>query len=200
MAKKAKNCKQFEAENCKERWSYNGFHYDTELDAKWAAFFDAMGIYVEYKNTRIYINGEAALYFVPTFSANFIDRREEENKPFGYNTLYIEVMENWNSTRIQLLTTMKQPLLIVKELPPQWYNAFGDYIYFNGKKTDLTLCNYYNIDNDFFGCFFGVPKDGKVVLCGNDSSYWNLPDKILCFAALWYARKTAEIKKVFEYI
>ena len=158
---------------------YNGYRFRSRLEARWAVFFDAMGIKYEYEPEGFVL--PSGKQYLPDFKVKCWGKRGEiGDEPFD---LYIEVkgdMNEHDENKIkefagspfdenglcnEQLKDKMHPVLVVgpitSDLPGEWYMC-KDIFY-----------NYSTIDGDEFGAF-PCASDGKMFLWGADSSYiWN---------------------------
>lgn len=168
---------------------YNGYKFRSRLEARWAVFFDALGIKYEY---------EPEGYELPDGTKYLPDFKV---KCWGYRgsiwerpiDLYIEVkgdMTKYDAERI-LAFADEYPVLIVTDIPPKGQitdsNAVKAYDEMNGIR--IYPFNYETIDGDYFAAYPAVDNKGHFYLMGDDSSYIDRDDLPRIEAAYEKARQ-----------
>lgn len=152
---------------------YNGRQFDTRLEARWAAFFDACDAKWEYKPKKIALsNGE---YYRPDFLLHNVSVRNDENTI----DLYVEVKDGFDDTSnaLELIEFAddgngnKHPILLLTALPNKstTFEMFGslwglcdNYIF------GIAAWQFENIDGDHYPALPCVSKTGKFSLIGPD--------------------------------
>lgn len=164
---------------------YNGYRFRSRLEARWAVFFDALGINYEYEPEGFEL--PSGKRYLPDFKVKCYGTRGgfSEKDPFD---LWIEVKGNMteeDASRIKEFAGSVQhdefiswyeidnPVLIIGDVPnPENYYSSSDD--FNNYKpmndVDIYPWNYELIDGDYFAAYPAV-KDGKFYLDGDDSNY-----------------------------
>lgn len=173
---------------------YNGYKFRSRLEARWAVFFDALGVKYEYEPQGFDL-GNGSRY-LPDFKIKCWGKRGSLfDEPFD---LWIEVkgvMSDSDSAKIKDFTNFEalneipwddpeydkkveavntHSILVVGDIPnPDTYNSMaGDLGSYDSElMNDIYPWNYESIDNDYFACFPAVTSDGKFYLDGDDSSY-----------------------------
>lgn len=165
---------------------YRGYRFRSRLEARWAVFFDALGVEWEYEPEGFDLGD--GLYYLPDFRV----------KCWGYrgnisdvpSDLWIEVkgvMSPKDAEKIRRFVNLREevtedgrcpfkvdnPVLIVNKIPEKGCsNDIECYDDMNG--TGICPFNYELIDGDYFGAF-PAAANGKFFLWGHDSNYvWNV--------------------------
>ena len=170
---------------------YNGYYFRSRLEARWAVFFDALGVRYEYEPIGLVKNG---IRYLPDFMVRchgcrgecghdsfplFIDVKGEMTeldgekiKTFSYQG---DLCEQKRSEH--LLSHI--PILVVGAIPPKGCSsdssACGSYEDMNGIKGVYQF-NYKHIDGDYFAAYPAADKNGRFYLWGDDSNYINRDD------------------------
>jgi hypothetical protein len=164
---------------------YNGYRFRSRLEARWAVFFDALGVKYEYEPEGFFL--PSGKMYLPDFRVKCYGKRGEIHKtPFD---LYIEVkgfMTQEDAEKINEFANVhvhtedeffgwyepENPILIVTNIPQRncsWdADALSAYEGMNG--TDICPFNYQLIDGDYFAAY-PAGYDGKFYLWGDDSNY-----------------------------
>lgn len=159
---------------------YNGYRFRSRLEARWAVFFDALGVKYEYEPEGFDLGD--GLYYLPDFRVECWGCRGGiGEEPFD---LWIEVkgkMTPEDAEKIRRFANFNEdgddygpehPILIVGNIPAHGdssdssalgvYDGNGPYPF-----------NYELIDGDYFGAY-PAAAGGKFFLWGDDSNYiWN---------------------------
>lgn len=168
---------------------YNGYKFRSRLEARWAVFFDALGIDYEYEPEGF---ETACGYYLPDFRVKCWGTRGAIwDKPFD---LWVEVkgkmtQEDANKIKafarpiikhageIQWVSEIQNPILIVGNIPQKGKtdcgSSLGSYEGMDG--IDIYPFNLELIDGDYFGTGFQY-SSGKLVLGGDDSNYGGTSD------------------------
>lgn len=174
---------------------YNGYKFRSRLEARWAVFFDALGVKYEYEPEG-YETKDGTRY-LPDFKIKCYGKRGSYgNEPFD---LYIEVkgvMTQADADKIWKFcgeekecelgtwTDIVNPVLIVGQIPnPDTYSSESSDMD-NYKEMDgirMYPWNYQTIDGDYFACYPAV-KDGHFYLDGDDSNYITMDSNIIADA------------------
>lgn len=162
---------------------YNGYRFRSRLEARWAVFFDALGVKYEYEPEGYKLpNG---MCYLPDFKVKCYGTRGDKNHPFD---LYIEVkgmMTKKDADKIFSFCNrndesgqIENPVLVLTEIPAHgvfadWYAMkAGD----NMNGIEIYPFNYYTIDGDYFGAYPAADSYGHFYLFGDDGSYINEED------------------------
>lgn len=162
---------------------YKGYRFRSRLEARWAVFFDALGIDWEYEPEGYVVSGKG---YLPDFRIKCWGTRGGIlNKPFD---LYVEVkgeMSSEDKKKIDDFCGLSNypeedagdsewaftPVLIVGKIPDvMCENDCCDSNLFKCYESE-GFFNYETIDGDFFGAYPGITEDGHFTLLGDDSSY-----------------------------
>lgn len=184
---------------------YNGYRFRSRLEARWAVFFDALGVEYEYEPEGFEL--PSGRRYLPDFRIKCYGRRGEcGNIPFD---LWVEVKgrmsqgdadkvhEFCRTERVELHDWGKEewyeihnPILIVGDIPnPDTYSAQSSDLH-NYEEMDgikIYPWNYETIDGDYFAAYPAV-KNGRFYLDGDDSNYQTM-DLSIVRAAFRAARQ-----------
>lgn len=166
---------------------YNGYKFRSRLEARWAVFFDALGVKYEYEPQGFDLGN--GLKYLPDFRVKCYGCRGdyELEKPFD---LYIEVkgkMVESDKVKIQAFTDeyistdgcteIRNPVLIVGDIPPVGGSSDSSEVNAYNKMDgiDIYPFNYETIDGDYFAAY-PAAHGNKFYLWGDDSSYINDDD------------------------
>lgn len=160
---------------------YNGYKFRSRLEARWAVFFDALGIPWEYEPEGFDLGD--GLFYLPDFRLQCWGTRGDLlDEPFD---LWVEVkgvMTEKDAKKIRCFVgercfdMYERPVLILGNIPTRdqlksWNMIPNPYTCMNG--TDISAFNYELIDGDYFGAF-PAAYDGKMFLWGHEGTYiWN---------------------------
>ena len=157
---------------------YNGYRFRSRLEARWAVFFDALGVEYDYEPEGFDLGN--GLYYLPDFKIKCWGTRGEINdKPFD---LWIEVKgemtqedadkiyefagqivyyDQWSMYKIE------NPVLVVGNIPHPYtyFDSMYNYKEMNGIR--IYPWNYETIDGDYYAAYPAV-KDGRFYLDGAD--------------------------------
>lgn len=160
---------------------YNGYHFRSRLEARWAVFLDALGVRYEYEPEGFDLGD--GLYYLPDFRVKCWGTRGSfDGPPFD---LYIEIkgaMSNDDARKIKRFVfeepdkcLVKNSLLIVDKIPIHG-TACDSYVlgcYDPMPGSDLCPFNYETVDGDMFGAYPAATPDGRFYLMGDEGSYIN---------------------------
>ena len=189
---------------------YNGYRFRSRLEARWAVFFDALGVRYEYEPEGFELpNGKS---YLPDFRVKcWGTRGDYSGPPFD---LYIEVkghMTQADANKIRKfagekpltytrpdgtvyvsedMTVPENPVLIVGSIPNEGHATdnldCGAYDYMDG--VNIFQFNYETIDGDNFAAYPAAHR-GRFYLMGDDSNYINNDDIPAIEAAYRLARQ-----------
>ena len=168
---------------------YNGYRFRSRLEARWAVFFDTLGIKYEYEPEGFDLGD--GLYYLPDFRVKCYGCRGScGDEPFD---LWIEVkgkMTEEDARKIRKFAgkeitesteyasyswfKVENPVLIVREIPNSYDGLHGElnnYEPMDG--TRVYPWNYELIDGDHFAAYPAV-DDGRFYLDGDDSNYMTM--------------------------
>ena len=168
---------------------YNGYRFRSRLEARWAVFFDALGVRYEYEPEGFDLgDGD---YYLPDFRVKCHGTRGD-NHPVSFD-LWIEVKgqmsendarkinkfagsycEDQKDDWVENWVEIKNPILIVDRIPddPVWIEDNMDGM----DGTNIYPFNYQLIDGDYFGAYPAADKHGNFYLWGDDGNYINYED------------------------
>lgn len=152
---------------------YNGYRFRSRLEARWAVFFDALGVQYEYEPEGFDLGG---MYYLPDFKVKCWGTRGEiTNEPFD---LWIEVkgeMTEDDASKIRRFAA-KFPILVVGKIPPHGCSSDSSTVGSYDSSNGVYLFNYDLIDGDYFAAY-PAGCSGKFFLWGDDSNYiWNVSE------------------------
>lgn len=157
---------------------YNGYRFRSRLEARWAVFFDSLGVKYEYEPEGFELPGLGG--YLPDFRVMCHATRGGDCEPFP---LYIEVkgqMDEASAKKIKAFS-YEQALLIVGNIPTiQYADDISDSRVmdcYDDMGFELYPFNYYTVDGDYFGAYPCVWK-GKFGLLGDEGSYCYWGDHI----------------------
>lgn len=146
---------------------YNGYRFRSRLEARWAVFFDALGIKYEYEPEGFDLGN--GLYYLPDFLLRGVRGRHSGNKP---KDLYVEVKGtmtdlDWEKIARFIgydkwceginLTLDKYPSLYVVGSIPNPDDCINE-MWDKGNNSEFYSCS--TIDGDQFGLAICVDEDG----------------------------------------
>lgn len=183
---------------------YKGYRFRSRVEARWAVFFDALGIEWEYEPEGFVLDDGTC--YLPDFRLKCWGTRGGLCKnPFP---LYVEVkgeMSQEDADKIRKFSGVNDcpdimtPILVVGNIPEIEYdrdvyqeNIFGSYEKMNG--CDIYPFNYELIDGDYFAAYPAATSEGKFYLWGDDYNYINGEDIPRVFKAYISAKRAR-----FEY-
>lgn len=185
---------------------YNGYRFRSRLEARWAVFFDALGVEYEYEPEGFDLGG--GLYYLPDFRVKCWGVRGVIcDEPFD---LYIEVKGNMTrSDAAKILSFVNgeeinmslddalfygvkknNPLLIVGEIPKERKSSDSSVMkcYDCMNEIEIYPFNYHLIDGDYFGAY-PAAFEGKFFLWGDThSQVWNEDEVEAAYATARQAR------------
>lgn len=160
---------------------YKGYRFRSRLEARWAVFFDTLGIEWEYEPEGYILND--GTHYLPDFLLHNFEGRIKGD-------LYVEVkgkatIDDFNKIMgfsgydPENNPIVANPILVLGAIPNgstiDEINRSIEDIAYEGIHLDnnkiLYPFNFITIDGDYFACHIGVNKKGKPKLFGDDSSY-----------------------------
>lgn len=179
---------------------YNGYRFRSRLEARWAVFFDTLGVEYEYEPEGFELpNG---MRYLPDFKVKCYGTRGGCS-PEKYFDLWIEikgVMTDRDAEKIKAFvwgtgSEIENPLLILSQIPSKdWTNgAWFDFDTFHCYEKlsgieNMFPFNYCFIDGDYFGAF-PAAHNGKFYLWGDEGNYIDPEDTEIIRIAYDRARK-----------
>lgn len=156
---------------------YNGYKFRSRLEAKWAVFFDELGVEYEYEPEGF--NLPSGRRYLPDFRVKCHGTRGAYwEKPFD---LYIEVKGNMSVFDMERIREFSKeyPILIVGNIPPEnkATDSYAVHAYDRMHELDIYPFNYETIDGDYFAAYPAATKEGKFYLFGDDSNYIDRDDE-----------------------
>jgi len=189
---------------------YSGYRFRSRLEARWAVFFDALGVEYEYEPEGFEL--PSGRRYLPDFRIKCYGTRGDcGNAPFD---LWVEVkgrMSQGDADKVHEFCKTEHvesydwgkdewyeihsPILIVGDIPnPETYSAQSSNLHnYEGMDgINIYSWNYETIDGDYFAAYPAV-KNGRFYLDGDDSNYQTM-DLSIVRAAFRAARQAR-----FEY-
>lgn len=163
--------------NAKETF-YKGYRFRSRLEARWAVFFDALGVKYEYEPQGFML--PSGKCYLPDFKIKCYGTRGDFcNTPFD---LWIEVkgeMTQEDADKIHefagqivyydqwSMYKIENPVLVVGNIPDPYayFDSMYNYKEMNGIR--IYPWNYETIDGDYYAAYPAV-KDGRFYLDGAD--------------------------------
>ena len=159
---------------------YNGYRFRSRLEARWAVFFDTLGVKYEYEPEG-YVLPDGT-YYLPDFLIHDVITRHAKSEIDYTNDIFVEVkgIPNASDAKKIMEFSLIYPIWVVGALPdPNDYtisctNQRKDYC---NKKYDFdhqcVFCpyNYGTIDGDSCFEFSLAFDDGHLSFHGADSNY-----------------------------
>lgn len=180
---------------------YNGYRFRSRLEARWAVFFDALGVEYEYEPEGFKL--PSGKCYLPDFKVKCYGKRGSINDtPFD---LWIEVkgiMTKEDAGKIyefvhsvnesDEINVFPNPVLIVSNIPQKGnsHDSYALHAYEGMNETGVIPFNYETIDGDYFAAYPAAFK-GKFYLWGDDSNYIDydiVPDVERAYAIARQAR------------
>lgn len=169
---------------------YNGHRFRSRLEARWAVFFDALGVEYEYEPEGFVL--PSGRTYLPDFAieCHGVRGRFDANTHFD---LYIEVkgvMSESDASKVREFAMNGNSILVVGNIPKVGMSTDGESLgaYEGMDGTDVCPFNYELIDGDYFAAY-PAAHDGMFYLFGGDSNYINEADKQVVELAYDKARK-----------
>ena len=177
---------------------YNGFRFRSRLEARWAVFFDALGVEYEYEPEGFELPSGAR--YLPDFRVKCYGTRggawSHDAVKYGRGQitpfdLWVEVKGNMTQEDADRIIEFAfaderlNPVLILPNIPQNVDDAlcyYDDRVWFGAPPF-----NYELIDGDWFGAC-PAAHDGKFYLFGADRSYINDGDATMTEIAFSKAR------------
>lgn len=159
---------------------YKGYRFRSRLEARWAVFFDELGVEWEYEPEGFVLEGrgrEPDLFYLPDFRVKCYGKRgDKDSDPFD---LWIEVkgeMSHEDAMKILRFSTSR-PVLVVGKIPDLGESCDGSALHSYSEAVPFVYpFNYETIDGDYFGAFPAADSNGHFYLFGDDSNYINKED------------------------
>jgi len=178
---------------------YNGHRFRSRLEARWAVFFDALGVGYEYEPEGFEL--PSGKKYLPDFRVQCHGKRGcRDSEPFD---LYVEVkgrMTQRDAEKIREFACkhanedhmfeVENPVLVVGNIPPKGrcWDSYAVNAYDSMNGTGVYPFNYELIDGDHFAAY-PAAHDGKFYLWGDDGNYINDDDEGAVEGAYDKARK-----------
>ena len=159
---------------------YNGYRFRSRLEARWAVFFDELGVEYEYEPEGFDLGN--GLYYLPDFRVKCWGTRGKlYERPFD---LWIEVkgvMKEKDAKKINRFAD-GHSILIVGNIPnpnksEHYRSSFESYEPMNG--TGIHPWSYRLVDGDYGGCYPAVTANGKFYLDGDCTEQSTIDEAII---------------------
>lgn len=167
---------------------YNGYRFRSRLEARWAVFFDALGVKYEYEPEGFNLGNH--LCYLPDFRVKCWGTRGQIwEEPFD---LYIEVKGNMTREDAEKIINFSKDhaVLIVGNIPDkdQSWSSIATHCYEEMNGIRIYPFNHSLIDGDSFGAY-PAAHEGKFFLWGDESSQiWNIDEVEAAYAKARQAR------------
>lgn len=184
---------------------YKGYKFRSRLEARWAVFFDSLGVEWEYEPEGFDLGG--GLHYLPDFRLHGVTISHAFYKENC--TIYVEVKGNMtagDALKINRFYEMgiseensfsETPVLVVGNIPEGTdIDEITDNIQRKAYREldGVYPYNFETIDGDYLATYPGIDKDGVFTLFGDDYSYLCDMDRALTARAYNKARQAR-----FEY-
>jgi len=168
---------------------YKGYRFRSRLEARWAVFFDTLGVKWEYEPEGYDLGN--GVYYLPDFLLH--DVTVNHGLFQRHCDIYVEVkgvMTDDDARKIIRFSDLgyddenrdgvsKTAVLVVGNIPEG--ESMRELIWDMQELAYSGNPPYYNfetIDDDYFAAYPGVDKHGTFTLFGDDSSYtWSMDEK-----------------------
>lgn len=168
---------------------YKGYRFRSRLEARWAVFFDTLGVKWEYEPEGYDLGN--GVYYLPDFLLH--DITVNHGLFQRHCDIYVEVkgvMTDEDARKIIRFSDLgyedenrdgvsKTAVLVVGNIPEG--ESMRDLIWDMQElayKGNPPYYNFETIDGDYFAAYPGVDKHGTFTLFGDDSSYtWSMDEK-----------------------
>ena len=168
---------------------YKGYRFRSRLEARWAVFFDTLGVKWEYEPEGYDLGN--GVYYLPDFLLH--DVTVNHGLFQRHCDIYVEVkgvMTSEDARKIIRFSDLgyddenrdgvsKTAVLVVGNIPEG--ESMQDLMWNMQELAYSGNPPYYNfetIDGDYFAAYPGVDKHGTFTLFGDDSSYtWSMNEK-----------------------
>lgn len=171
---------------------YKGYKFRSRLEARWAVFFDTLGVKWEYEPEGYDLGN--GIYYLPDFLLHDVTVNHGLFK--RHCDIYVEVkgvMTDEDARKIICFSDLgyddddrfgvsKTAVLVVGNIPDgeDMHEILGN-LQTEAYHDHHGWPNFYNfetIDEDYFGAYPGIDKHGKFSLFGDDSNYlWSMDER-----------------------
>lgn len=152
---------------------YGGHRFRSRLEARWAVFFDALGIRYSYEPEGFSL--KYGIKYLPDFALYNVHWRGERAEYYTGKVghpIFVEIKgaETYDdiptNEQIKIEEFSKsRPLLVLGNIPNDVYSAMCEHM-------NDGIMNYRFLDGDQYSCFFSV-FNKKIWLCGSDHEEYN---------------------------
>lgn len=179
---------------------YSGYRFRSRLEARWAIFFDALGVAYEYEPEGYDLGNH--IYYLP--DKGEMTKEDAKKIRLFHNApqcddcdwdveqglLFTYDHDEWEKKRDsgyfeehcnrECWSKINSILIVGDILNPETYNAesFDTNSYGNMNGIDIHPWNYETIDGDYFACYPAV-KNGHFYLDGDDGNYQTMNLEII---------------------
>ena len=142
---------------------YNGYRFRSRLEARWAVFFDAMGIKYEYEPEGVEF--EDGTKYLPDFLLYVWHRSHTDE----WEPIYAEVKGLMGENDLHKIELFSEhyPIIVLGNLPA---NQYG---YQRAFDEDFRFHSYIYMDGDTYPAFFSIYENTPCI-CGADHEQWDL--------------------------
>lgn len=144
---------------------YNGYRFRSRLEARWAVFFDVLGIKYVYEPQGYTM--KYGIRYLPDFELLNIYRRDCDSTGYKNTPLFVEVKGAYNESQISIEDKIKienfakeRDIIVFGNIPKDLNDAYES-------GHDPYLFNYSFLDGDAYPCFFSIFQ-GNIWLGGPD--------------------------------
>lgn len=166
---------------------YHGYRFRSRLEARWAVFFDTVGVVWEYEPEGFDLG--SSVWYLPDFKLHNVTRRGQEEA----SDLWVEVKGVLDDESLQKVSRfayggddysdrIQNPIFIVMNIPGP--DLFWSPEYENSSSFSF---NYWSVDGDDFEALLCVNRHGVLALCDTGEQYGNI-DQAKTVAAYERAR------------
>lgn len=145
--------------------NYKGCRFRSRLEARWAVFFDSIGLKWEYEPEGFVL--EDGTCYLPDFKIHVKHRScTNEREP-----VYVEIkgeMSDEDLHKIELFSK-EFPMLLLGNIPENWDEYWQQW--YKGNHAGFNDFRY--MDGDEYPCGFSKHR-GEIWLCGPDHDEWDM--------------------------
>lgn len=152
---------------------YNGYKFRSRLEARWAVFFDALGIEYQYEPEGFDLGD--GIWYLPDFYLKNVCRRgwnEDEKEKGVWVEAKGEITEN-DIEKIERFSKF-QPIIVLPDIPKDYWEWQDKWE--RGEKSGL-YNSYGHIDGDDYCAFFSI-YNGEPWITGMDHDTWDFGEAL----------------------
>lgn len=139
---------------------YNGYKFRSRLEARWAVFFDALGVKYEYEPEGFELDDGAK--YLPDFKICVRHRSYTDE----YEPVYVEVKGELSKNDRHKILCFEYPIILLGNIAKDYWeyiDQFFEYDLFN---------SYSLLDGDEYPALFSI-YNGEPWICGADHDQWD---------------------------